>query len=93
MSFPLPPKVDNINFLGVYLDDKFSWKKQIEQVKSKVSKGIGIIYRKKSKLDENSIWMIYSARILPNLPCYCAEVWGNTYPFRLNKLSVLQNKT
>lgn len=28
-------KVGNTKFLGVYLDDKLSWKKQIEQVKNK----------------------------------------------------------
>ena len=34
-----------IKFLGVYIDNKFNWKKHISYLASKISKGIGMIIK------------------------------------------------
>ena len=39
-------------YLGVILDSKMSWVQHIMYVKSKVSKGIGIMYQARKYLDQ-----------------------------------------
>ena len=38
-------KVESCKFLGVYLDDKMTWKTHIKQITSKISKTVGMISR------------------------------------------------
>jgi len=40
-------RIESCKFLGVYLDDKMTWKTYIQQITSKMSKTIGIISRTK----------------------------------------------
>ena len=84
-------RVSDTKFLGVLVDERFSWKKQIEYVENKMSKGIGIMYRVKSKLDKKSLHMLYVTLILPYLN-YCSEIWGNTYDARLKRIITLQKR-
>ena len=71
-------QVTDTKFLGVLLDNELNWKKHIGLVENKVSKGIGILYKMKDKLDNKSLNMLYSTLILPYIN-YCSEIWGNTY--------------
>lgn len=84
-------RVYDTKFLGVILDSELSWKKQIKSIENKVSKGIGLLYKMKSKLDPKALRMIYATLILPYLN-YCCEIWGNTYNCRLEKLVRFQKK-
>ena len=73
------------------VDVNLSWNKQISLVENKVAKGIGILYKMKSKLDTKCLCMIYCSLILPYID-YCCEIRGNTYNTRLEKLFLLQKK-
>ena len=42
-------------FLGVYIDNKISWKKHIDYTSGKVSRGIGIILRARHLLNRSSL--------------------------------------
>ena len=84
-------RVENTKFLGINIDEKLNWKDQILHIENKVSRGIGLMYRSKGRLDSKSLLMLYSAVILPYLH-YCAEIWGNTYDCRIDKLIKLQNQ-
>ena len=84
-------QVTDTKFLGVLLDNELNWKKHIGLVENKVSKGIGILYKMKDKLDNKSLYMLYSTLILPYIN-YCSEIWGNTCASRLEKLVCLQKK-
>ena len=84
-------EVKHTKFLGVLLDNDLSWNKQILTVENKVSKGIGLLYIMKNKLDNIPLKMLYSTLILPYLD-YCSEIWANTYKSRLDKLVTLQKK-
>ena len=84
-------KVHATKFLGVYIDYQLDWKRHIDHIINKVSKGISIIYRASQKLNETALLMLYNTLILPYLS-YCSEVWGRTYITNLNPLFVKQNK-
>ena len=83
--------VSKIKFLGVLIDDKFSWYDHINFVNNKISKSLGIMYRAKYVLNEDCLLMLYNTLILPYLN-YCCEVWGNTYESRLSKLIISQKR-
>ena len=78
-------------YLGVILDSKMSWVQHITYVKSKVSKGIGIMYQARRYLDKNSLINLYNNYIYPYL-IYCVESWGNISKCHLDPLFILQKK-
>lgn len=84
-------RVSELRFLGVILDENFTWKSHITHVKKKVAKSIFILNKLKYVLKSQVMRMLYFTLIHPYL-CYCAEVWGNTYKTRLNQLCTLQKR-
>ena len=84
-------RVKETKFLGVILDAKLKWNAQIKQIESKVSKGIGMMYQSKGRLNQRSLLTLYNSIIFPYL-YYCVEVWGNTCSPRLYKLEKLQKQ-
>ena len=84
-------KVTEFRFLGVILDDKLSWKPQIEHVKKKLTKSIFIMNKVKEVLNYEAMRTLYSALISPYLS-YCLEMWGNAYKVNLNPIITLQKK-
>ena len=71
-------KIDNTNikevqcikYLGVILDNKLSWIQHISYVKSKISKGIGIMYKARNYVNKNALLGLYHSYIYPYL-IYC----------------------
>ena len=84
-------RVESCKFLGVYLDEKMTWKTHIDQITSKMSKSIGIISRTKHILPKYVLHTLYYTMIFPYLH-YCNIVWASTYPSRLEKIIVLQKR-
>ena len=84
-------KVSDIKFLGVTIDDKFSWRPHVDNICKTISRNIGIINRLKTHLPSNSLLTLYSSLILPYLN-YGLLAWGNACHFLLNKLLLLQKK-
>ena len=84
-------RVNNIIFLGTYIDSKFCWNTHISHIEGKISKWIGIINRIKYKINEDTKLMLYNTLILPYFN-YCCSIWGNNYPSRINNLFVMQKK-
>ena len=52
-------KVSETKFLGIYIDFRLNWKKHIQNISNKVSKGIAIIYRASRVLNETAL-MLYN---------------------------------
>ena len=80
--------VKQTNFLGVVLDEKLTWSDHISKVKSKVSRGIGILCKAKKVVNASVLVMLYNSLIYPHF-IYCIEVWGmaaETYQLSLFKL-------
>ena len=78
-------------FLGIHIDNKLNWKKHIKQVESKVSRGIGIIYRARHVLNSSTMKMLYYSFVYPYFS-YCNHVWGSAKPKVLEKLQKLQKR-
>ena len=84
-------KVVVTKFLGVLIDYQLNWNKHIQNVRFKVSKVVGIMYKIRHKVDSNILLMIYNSLILPYLT-YCIDIWGNTYKSRIRDLILLQKR-
>jgi hypothetical protein len=84
-------RVQNTKFLGIVLDEKLTWKEHISNVRKKVSKGIGILYKCRKYLSKQTLLNLYYSFIYPYL-CYGIEVWGNTFDCYINPLFILQKK-
>ena len=85
-------KVNLIKFLGVYVDNKLSWKDHITTTCKTISRNIGVINKLKYVLPSSVLLMLYSSLILPYLN-YGILVWGNTHQVLLEKLLLLQKKS
>ena len=69
-------RVEGARFLGVWVDEGLKWTGQIEKVRAKVGKLIGILGRVSAVIGGKSILMLYNALVLPHLQ-YCLMVWGD----------------
>ena len=81
----------HIKFLGVIIDNKLTWKPHIDNVKTKISKIIAILYKMKNILNKKSLQTLYNSLLLPYLT-YCVEIWGNTYKTIIHPIIILQKK-
>ena len=52
-----------MKFPGVLLEDNLSWKEHIKYLENKITKNIGLMYRAKPFLDEESLLALYSSYI------------------------------
>ena len=78
-------RVEGSKFLGVWVDEGLKWTGQIERVRSKVGKLLGVLGRVKTVLSGESIYKLYNALVLPHLQ-YCLLVWGDFEEGRNMKL-------
>ena len=84
-------KKDNVKFLGITIDKHLTWNQHVNNISISIAKGIGILYKVKHYLLEDSLLMIYNTLILPYLN-YCNIVWGNCHETKLNHILLLQKK-
>ena len=81
-------EVQSIKYLGVILDNKLSWIQHISYVKSKISKGIGIMYKARNYVNKNALLGLYHSYIYPYL-IYCIESWGTASNCHIDPLYIL----
>ena len=84
-------KLNVVNFLGVSVDNNFRWDFHIDNVISKVSKSIGVLYKLKCHVPFPILFTLYNSLILPYLT-YCISIWGNSCHGKINTLFKLQKK-
>ena len=84
-------EVHETKFLGVFIDNKLSWKPHIRYFCTKVAKGIDVILKARKVFDHETLSTLYYTFVYPYLN-YCIHVWGRTYDTHLNDLRVLQHK-
>lgn len=84
-------KVDSVRFLGFILDETLSWAEHVNFVKTKVSKGLGMLKLCCNFLPRSCLSSIYYAHIFPYLSSGI-EFWGYSCQSYTNVLLVLQKK-
>jgi hypothetical protein len=84
-------EVEHTKFLGVTIDSKLTWDKHISILKSKISRGIGILYKARCSLSISSLVTLYYSLIYSHFT-YCIEVWGSATGTLLNSLIKIQKK-
>ena len=83
--------VTTTKFLRVIIDRKYKWNDYIRNVKSKISKSIGILYKIRRFLDIKTLIQIYHSFIFPYLT-YGIEIWGNASAIHLEPLIKILKK-
>ena len=84
-------RVRNSKTLGVLIDEHLTWDKQLENVQTKVSRGIGMLRRMRKVVPKTTLIKVYNAIILPHFD-YCSLVWDNCSDYLIGKLQKLQNR-
>ena len=54
-------RVNNMKHIGVIIDHKLKWCEHISYVKNKVSKGLGIIFKARTVLDQKCLLTLYNS--------------------------------
>ena len=75
-------------FLGVILDENFSWKPHIANIARKVSKSIGIIHKASLCLSTSTLCTFHNSLVYPYFLYYISS----TYPPTLKRIVLLQTK-
>ena len=83
-------QVDEFKYLGLNIDNKLNWNKHIDYLCTQVSKGMGILYRFKSKMPTCALKLIYHSLIGSKLR-YGVSAWGSGKSTALQKLNLLNN--
>ena len=58
-------KVSCTKFLGVFIDEKLNWKRHINYVSGKISRGIGVIMKARKSLNRDSLITLHLSFIYP----------------------------
>ena len=77
--------------MGVFIDEKITWRTHVDHVSKQISKGIGILRRAKNIISKDGLKALYQALVLPHFD-YCSLVWDNCSSELKDKLQKLQNK-
>ncbi len=84
-------RVSCVKYLGIFMDDKLSWKNHISHLKNKIIKFVGIFYKKRDFLPKACRKNLYFAMVHSNI-LHGIEIYGNTYQSNLRGLETTVNK-
>ena len=84
-------RTSSYKYLGVYIDDKFTWKCHIEKLCKKLSSAAGLIYRIRNRVSRKCLMLIYHGLVSSRLR-YGILCWGTAAKTHLNKLNVIHNR-
>ena len=84
-------RVKYIKYLGVTLDENFSWSQHITNLTSKLASSVGIISKLRYYVDTKILIQVYHA-LVASIIHYAITFWGATTETSLNPIRVLQNR-
>ena len=84
-------KVNHASFLGIILDSNLRWHRHISQIRSKISRSLGIFMKINKIFPPKIIRSLYFTLVYPHL-IYCIEVWGGAAQTHLLPLYRIQKK-
>ena len=86
--------INNVNcvrFLGATIDSKLRWKQHITNVKSKIAKLTGVLYKIRNLCDLTTLKLIYYSLAYPHF-IYCSAIWGGANKTDIDSLFLQQKK-
>ena len=69
-------RVNSTKFLGLIIDDKLKWHEHIQNVKHKIARSVGILYKIRHYLNKETLLNMYYTFVFPYL-IYGVEIWGS----------------
>ena len=84
-------KVESVKFLGVHIDSKLSWNNHLNYVRSKISKGIGILCKARKVFNRSTLLTMYYSFLYPYF-IYGIEVWGSAAHCFISSVIKLQKR-
>ena len=82
---------DNLKYLGVFLDNKLSWKPHVQKVKTQLSRPCTVLSKFKHYVTQSVLKAVYNSLIHPYLT-YSILNWGRASNATIQPLIKLQNK-
>ena len=80
-----------VKYLGITIDEKLTWKHHLLNVRIKLSKALGILYKIRNHCPPSTLRQLYFSLIYPHLQ-YGIMSWGCVSDYQLKPLQTLQNK-
>ena len=84
-------RVDCIEYLGIRIDDKLTWKNHIKHIEGKLSSACGAIYRLRDKVNQECLRSFYFAHIYFHLQ-YAILAWYNTQKQHIKRIESIHCK-
>ena len=84
--------VSSFKYLGLHFDQTLSWNIHVDHITKSVVKYIGLFYRIRKYLSQESLTILHNSLVLPRID-YCDGVWGNCSKFLRDKIDRLQNRS
>ena len=82
---------NNAKYLGLMIDESLSWKKQLDILRPKLERSIGLPAKLRYYVSPNLLRTVYFA-IFDSYLRYGCQVWGQNKNASTNTISQLQNK-
>ena len=83
--------VNEIKYLGVYIDNKLNFNSQLKYVSGRLSKLNGVIYSMSNFTPRDTLLNIYFSLVYPVI-IQSIIIWGGVSENKLNKIATKQNK-
>lgn len=84
-------QVSNFKFLGIYIDDKITWKTHTQNCKNKIASSLYAINSVKNILPLEHLSILYSSLVKPYIE-YGLLLWGGTFKTHLKPIAINQRK-
>ena len=78
-------------YIASYIDHHLTWETHIDNISSKIARGICILCKARPYLNKSTIHQLYYTCVYPYLS-YCNIVWGNAYAVYLTKIVNMPKK-
>lgn len=83
--------VDEVKFLGVNIDSRLNWKKELVSVTNKISSACYVLRSLRNEATISQLKMIYHSLVESRLR-YSIKLWGNSYKYNITKAFVAQKR-
>ena len=84
-------KVENYKYLGVTIDSNLNWSDHIEVVKIKLLKTVGILYKTRFFLNQNSLYYIFNLHLMSHVR-YGLLCWVRASKTKITLIDKLINR-